>query len=68
GKICSLDLSRHAELECPNMAILFISGYQQDVEKEKSGVITRHPVLTKPFSKRDLVCAVEQAVSEPANA
>lgn len=60
GTLQGAELARHVEAERPRMAILLISGYPQEAAIEGNGVATRHPVLTKPILRAELLQSVER--------
>jgi len=50
----------------PDLKVLFMSGYSDEVVTEHQPRIRSTPLLRKPFSRSDLLERVRQALSEPA--
>ncbi|SUZ34044.1 Blue-light-activated protein [Roseibaca ekhonensis] len=59
GSIQGAELARRLEQRYPQLKILLISGYPQEAAIEGNGVATRHPVLTKPIPRGDLLSMIE---------
>jgi CheY-like chemotaxis protein len=55
GTLQGAELARRVEVARPGMALLLISGYPQEAAIEGNGVARRHPVLTKPVPRSDLL-------------
>jgi CheY-like chemotaxis protein len=60
GTLQGAELARRVEAERPRMAILLISGYPQEAAIEGNGVAERHPVLTKPIPRAELLRSIER--------
>jgi signal transduction histidine kinase len=58
GVIQGAELAKRVERKHPKMKILLISGYPQEAAIEGNGVATRHPVLTKPIPRGDLLSMI----------
>jgi signal transduction histidine kinase/ActR/RegA family two-component response regulator len=58
GVVQGAELAKRVEQRYPKMKILLISGYPQEAAIEGNGVATRHPVLTKPIPRGDLLSMI----------
>ncbi|MEM9909544.1 MAG: CHASE domain-containing protein [Pseudomonadota bacterium] len=67
GRLQGVDLARKVELEHPSVSILLISGYPQDASNVQSALTSRHPVMTKPFSKQELILTIDRLMYKPAS-
>lgn len=66
GTIQGAELARRAEASYPQMELLLISGYPQEAAIEGNGVATRHPVLTKPIPRTELLSHVDALLKSQA--
>ena len=64
GSLQGAELARRVEAARPGVALLLISGYPQEAAIEGNGVALRHPVLTKPASKAELLRSVKRAMDQ----
>ncbi|MFA8387721.1 MAG: CHASE domain-containing protein [Pelagibaca sp.] len=64
GAIQGAELARRVEHKHPRMKLLLISGYPQEAAIEGNGVATRHPVLTKPIPRDDLLAMLDSLLSQ----
>jgi signal transduction histidine kinase/ActR/RegA family two-component response regulator len=58
GAIQGAELAKRVEQRHPKTKILLISGYPQEAAIEGNGVAARHPVLTKPIPRGDLLSMI----------
>jgi len=56
------EVAAEARRSCPDLPIIFISGYSDTVALERA--IGEVPLLRKPFRPGELVAALERALSE----
>ncbi|MFA8388354.1 MAG: CHASE domain-containing protein [Pelagibaca sp.] len=64
GAIQGAELARRVEQEHSQIRVLLISGYPQEAAIEGNGVATRHPVLTKPIPRDDLLTTLDALLSQ----
>jgi CheY-like chemotaxis protein len=60
--VSGVELHRTAKELCPNLRVIFTSGYSEDVFAHE-GRPPDIPLLRKPFKRRDLVEAVQRALA-----
>ncbi len=56
------DLADRLRTQCPQLACLFMSGYTADVIAERGILENDIQFIQKPFSRKDLACAVRKAL------
>ena len=64
GTLQGAELARRVEAGRPGMALLLISGYPQEAAIEGNGVARRHPVLTKPVPRSQLIEKIHRLLDE----
>lgn len=66
GHVQGAELAKRVERLWPEMGILLVSGYPQEAAIEGNGVASRHPVITKPVARTDLLRAIQRILARPA--
>jgi signal transduction histidine kinase/ActR/RegA family two-component response regulator len=64
GSLQGAELARRVEAARPGMSLLLISGYPQEAAIEGNGVASRHPVLTKPVAKAELLRVIKRVIDQ----
>jgi CheY-like chemotaxis protein len=64
GHLQGAELARRVEATWPDMSLLLISGYPQEAAIEGNGVARRHPVLTKPVARADLLRTIDRLTNQ----
>lgn len=57
-----LDLAREARRRCPEIKVLFASGYWQHIVTD----LDEHDLLSKPYRQSELVTSVRRALADEA--
>lgn len=64
GTLQGAELARRVEAARPAMGLLLISGYPQEAAIEGNGVARRHPVMTKPVPRSELLRMIHRLLKQ----
>ncbi|MCZ6742210.1 MAG: PAS-domain containing protein [Alphaproteobacteria bacterium] len=63
GGVNGPDFARHARDRCPNLKVLFMSGYPADSANQDGALGPDAVLLNKPFHKKDIAAALYEALN-----
>lgn len=63
GNLNGIELARKSLEKYPNLSILLTSGYPDKISESKDQLDNQLQLLTKPFTREELVSAIEKAIN-----
>jgi CheY-like chemotaxis protein len=65
GGVDGFELARRTKANCPEVQVIMMSGFPSEAERSSRGV-TDGPILMKPYSRKQLLSRIEDALKRRA--